>query len=735
MNEQDIFIAALEINDPEARKDFLQSACANNADLLCRVKSLLASDQSKSQFLETPAVEQLEQGRRQGADATICVGNGSTQEKSSDVAPESRGNGPMPRDQDDQADETALGYLQPSTQPGSLGRLAHYEILEFLGSGAFGTVLKAFDNKLQRVVAIKVMAPELAATSPARKRFLREARASAAIRHENVVSVYAVEETPIPYLVMEYVPGQTLQQRLDETGPLEVPNALRLGGQIAEGLAAAHAKDLIHRDIKPGNILLESGIPDRVKITDFGLARAADDASMTQSGVIAGTPMYMAPEQALGNKLDQRADLFSFGSVLYQMVSGRPPFRAATTLAVLKRVTEETPRPISEIIPETPVWLCNIISRLHAKNPNDRYQSAREIADELAKREARLKAHGGLGDHPLIPSAKRPSASWWRWVAVVLAVLPFVAYGVYALSHWRKTPNVQADATATSGWPADAPPLAVAPFGTEKAKELQVEWAKYLNVPVETTNSIGMKLLLIPPGEFEMGSPKKLIQEELKSADGWYTKYLTNEGPAHRVRITKPHWLGTTDVTQEEYERVMGGNPSNFQGDSQRPVEQVSWEEAVEFCRRLSDLPEERAARRQYRLPTEAQFEYACRSGSNTRFWFGDDEGLLEECAWFKENSENETHPVGEKKPNAWGLYDMSGNVWQWCQDWYDKGYYARSPTDDPAGPSQGSSRVCRGTGWFFDAAYCRSAFRRSNLPETRAGDLGFRVVLVPAEK
>src|SRR5262249_37247203 len=244
-----------------------------------------------------------------------------------------------------------------------------------LGRGAFGIVFRAFDDVLQRVVAVKVLAPQVAATSPARKRFLREARSSARVRHENVVQVYEVGEQPLPYLVMEFIPGETLQQRLNRTGPLDVTDVLRIGRQIAEGLAAAHANDLIHRDVKPGNVLLEGG-QHRVKITDFGLARAADDASISQSGIIAGTPMFMAPGQARGERVDHRADVFSLGSVLYQMATGRPPFRANATLAVLKRVAEDTPRPIREIIPETPSWLCAIIARLHAKNPDDRFQSA-----------------------------------------------------------------------------------------------------------------------------------------------------------------------------------------------------------------------------------------------------------------------------------------------------------------------------------------------------------------------
>src|SRR4029077_13464102 len=257
------------------------------------------------------------------------------------------------------SDAEALTCLAPSSRPHCPGRVGHYEVLQVLGRGGFGIVFRAFDETLQRVVALKVMAPQLAAPSPAGKRFLREARSSAKVRHENVVQVYEVAEQPLPYLVMEFIPGETLQQKLDRVGPLDVPETLRIGRQIAEGLAAAHATDLIHRDIKPGNVLLEGG-HHKAKITDFGLARAADDASISQSGIIAGTPMYMAPEQALGQKLDQRADLFSLGSVLYQMVAGRPPFRANSTMAVLKRVAEDTPRDIREIIPETPPWLCAI---------------------------------------------------------------------------------------------------------------------------------------------------------------------------------------------------------------------------------------------------------------------------------------------------------------------------------------------------------------------------------------
>ncbi len=297
-----------------------------------------------------------------------------------------------------------LSFLQASEKPGSLGRLAQFEVLEVLGNGGFGTVVKAFDEKLHRLVAIKLMSPLLAATSAPRKRFLREARTAAAVRHENVIAIYAVEDQPIPYLVMDYIAGRTLQQKLDATGPLELADVLRIGRQIASGLAAAHAMGLVHRDIKPANILLEDGF-EHVKITDFGLARAADDASITQSGIVAGTPLFMAPEQAQGEPIDERADLFSLGSVLYTMCSGRPPFRAANTMAVLKRVVEDTPRPIREIIPEVPEWLCELISVLHAKNPADRIASAQDVADLFAERLAEVQ---GSGKIPYVALGPKP---------------------------------------------------------------------------------------------------------------------------------------------------------------------------------------------------------------------------------------------------------------------------------------------------------------------------------------
>ena len=277
-----------------------------------------------------------------------------------------------------------LDFLEPVDDPNYLGRFGEYLVERVIGRGGFGIVLRAFDPPLRRIVALKVLAPHLAGNKAACIRFAREAKAAAAVVHDHVITIHSVGDKPLPHLVMQYVAGQSLQEKLDRCGPLEVKEVLRIGMQTAAGLAAAHKHGEIHRDIKPANILLENGI-ERVKITDFGLARAADDASMTQSGVVAGTPQYMSPEQARGDSVDARSDLFSLGSVMYAMCAGHPPFRATTTMGVLKRVCDDTPRPIRDVNPEVPPWLAEIIGRLMAKNPADRYSSAGEVADLLGQ--------------------------------------------------------------------------------------------------------------------------------------------------------------------------------------------------------------------------------------------------------------------------------------------------------------------------------------------------------------
>jgi serine/threonine-protein kinase len=298
---------------------------------------------------------------------------------------------PSPAMRDQIASWLPPGLLSRAADPEKIGRIGQYDVIDLIGRGGMGIVLKAFDVALNRYVALKVMASEYAHNASARRRFAREAQAAAAVVHDHVVPIYAVDaEGVIPYLVMAYIPGHSLQERIDQSGPLEVREILRIGMQTAAGLAAAHAQGLVHRDIKPANILLENGV-ERVRITDFGLARAMDEASQTQSGVLAGTPQYMAPEQAAGEAIDYRTDLFSLGSVMYAMCTGHSPFRAESTIAVLRRICDGAPRPLREVNNDIPQWLAEIIVKLLSKRPSDRFGSADEVARLLAERLAQVQ--------------------------------------------------------------------------------------------------------------------------------------------------------------------------------------------------------------------------------------------------------------------------------------------------------------------------------------------------------
>jgi len=242
-----------------------------------------------------------------------------------------------------------------------------------------------------------------------------------------------------------------------------------------------------------------------------------------------------------------------------------------------------------------------------------------------------------------------------------------------------------------------------------QAVELKLEKSKAISATGKTyTNSIGMEFVLIPSGTFKMGS----------------SNGESDEKPIHSVTISEAFYMGKYEVTQKEWKAVMGDNPSSFKGDK-LPVEQVSWNDIQEFIKKLN----QKEGGTKYRLPTEAEWEYAARAGSNSKWSFGDNESQLGDYAWYGSNSNSQTHPVGQKKPNKYGLYDVHGNVWEWVQDWYDSNYYSSSPKTDSKGPSSGSLRVFRGGGWYSDAEYTRSADRDFDNPEYGFSNIGFRLV------
>jgi serine/threonine protein kinase len=309
-------------------------------------------------------------------------------------------------------------FLEPSEDPAFLGQIGRFQIAELLGRGGMGMVFRAFDACLQRTVAVKVLDPQYAKNELARSRFLREARAAAGVSHENVVIIHhveCIESVDLGFIVMQYVRGRSLQDRLDEGGPLPVREAVRIAAATANGLAGAHANGLTHRDIKPANILIEQG-SGRVLLTDFGLARLTEDVKLTQTGFVAGTPLYMSPEQARGEELDARSDLFSLGSVLYTMLTGTPPFQGNSPFAVLRNVTDGRPRPVDAVNPAVPHSVAEVVNRLLEKNPRHRYADAAEVANVLNAELAKLPAEPTVSPAGPRSSRRVPAyvRSWWR---------------------------------------------------------------------------------------------------------------------------------------------------------------------------------------------------------------------------------------------------------------------------------------------------------------------------------
>lgn len=372
-----------------------------------------------------------------------------------------------------------LRLLGPTDDPQMLGRIGTYEVVGIIGRGGMGIVFKALDRALNRFVAIKMLLPHLAESAAARKRFAREGQAAAAVVDDHVMPIYSVAEWQnVPYLVMQYSRGTTLQKRVETQGPLELKEILRIGMQTARGLAAAHAQGLVHRDVKPSNIMID-GTVERALLTDFGLARAVDDASITRTGVIAGTPQYMSPEQARAAEIDARSDLFSLGSVLYFLCTARQPFRAESSYATLRLIIDQEPPHMQEINPDLPAWICTLVSHLMAKHPGDRPATAQEVAEMLQRCLAHLQQPATVTLPPSLQSIVTTKAeprhpTIGRYVAMGIgtgAALLILFVTVFQLAGWR-TLSTNADSNRAA-IPADQLPGPTVPeiVGSWKAQD------------------------------------------------------------------------------------------------------------------------------------------------------------------------------------------------------------------------------------------------------------------------
>jgi eukaryotic-like serine/threonine-protein kinase len=717
--------------------------------------------------------------------------------------------------------------------PPALSDHPRYRVVAAIGAGGMGAVYRAEHRLMDRPVALKVIRGDLLGNASLVERFRREVKSAARLAsHPNIVAAYDAEQAGETHmLVMEFIEGTDLARVVDRRGPLPVGEACDYARQAALGLQHAFKECMVHRDIKPQNLMLTTR--GRIKILDFGLARFASEVvsqgGLTAEGMVLGSADYIAPEQIHDpHAADIRADIYSLGCTLYFLLTGRPPFPGGNLIQKLLAHSEKTARPLADVRPEVPLELCWVVERMIAKDPSLRPSTPADVVRALAPF-ANAFERGGqalspsevnsapaaatkskldltaveplLSDSALGPGLRRSGPTvvdrrsrfgprtWWAAAGLLLLALVVVcgvvlrvktANGMIELVNMPKGAEVLVDGQEVAvTWPGGGKPAVVTVTpGTHKivvkkdgietsGDEVTVrtgskeQFSVRLGTSVKTTdelpksydlesikNSIGMTLVLIPYGEFFMGSPDDAMEAE------------NDERPLHRVRISKPFYLGVCEVTQAQFESVMGNNPSHFsakgggkdrvagQSTDQYPVEQVSWLDAIQFCNKLS----EKAGKKPfyeidrtdvrvkdwngqgYRLPTEAEWEYACRANASgpTRFSFGDEPMELKIYGWFDGNSEQRTHPVSQKRPNGFGLYDTNGNVWEWCWDWYSVGYYNQTPADDPTGPAGASlsARVFRGGAWNDRLRDARSAKRAGDVPGFRQGNVGFRLAL-----
>ncbi|MFZ5857209.1 MAG: SUMF1/EgtB/PvdO family nonheme iron enzyme [Chloroflexota bacterium] len=673
----------------------------------------------------------------------------------------------------------------------SLGR---YHILEQLGEGGMATVYKAYDTRLETDVAVKVIRTENILPSvleKSLKRFEREAKSLAKLTHTNIVKVtdYGEHEGK-PYLVMSYLPGGTLKERL-RGGPLDWEDAVRLLLPVAHALEYAHQQNLIHRDVKPSNILLtESGQP---MLTDFGVAKLFDmdaTADLTGTGMGVGTPEYMAPEQWTGN-VGPQTDVYALGLVLYEMVTGRKPYTADTPAALLlKQANDPLPRP-RNLMPSLPDAVEKVVLKALAKKTEDRYQDMRAFADaldSLVNRKGAViadqtkTAMTGLSQTSatvmedfvgeVVPSKR--SGRKMPWMAAAGITFACCVLGVAGILVWR-----MASPPVTST--AEVPPITLPPvIDITDSPAVPVDFTitpdnplpqpitdtpiSITITPTEMTGD-GAALVRIPAGKFRMGSNRS-------SAMGFCETYsrlcdnFADVGPQHVVYLDE-FWIDQYEVTNAQFAQFVSttgyvtdaeragesrvwntSENSNFvrgadwrhpqgSGDSiagmdNHPVVQVSWNDANAYCTWAGR-----------RLPTEAEWEKAARANTLNVFPWGssfncsygnyDDETRIDSYVVGSAGCDGyaRTAPVGSFSAgqSPYGVYDMSGNVWEWVADWFNATYYSVSPENNPRGPSSGSHKILRGGSWFSEMKFLYIPYRdgEENYPDHRDDITGFR--------
>ncbi len=653
-----------------------------------------------------------------------------------------------------------------------------YEITGLIGRGGTAEVYSANGpNDCQVAIKVPQMKFDSTVDETVFAKFEKEAEMWKNLDHTNIVKFFSAGDQPFPHIIIELMDGGSLRNLMKQHR-LSVRQAAHIMLQVLEGLSYAHRMATVHRDLKPENILFTRG--GRPKISDWGIGKFMAAASLSKTRGTKGTAFYSAPEQfdkKKYGKIDWQTDIFQIGVTFYEMLTGENPFAGEDMPEVYGKVVNQEPEPPSSLNSEVPEALDTVVMRALAKAKEDRWRSADVMLFRLKqvtkeKRQAK----------PDIPAAKKiekevkpaltksithekdpnkecpqcgnyitPSNRKLRckgckkyfcqecegWIDklkeykgyVVEMKYPFcencynreLIFEKERLNDYIKEKRKKLDREKRILEKEEEWNEYYGMVTIDNAVKRQAIWSARLKLPIRIQNRLGMSFILIPPGQFNMGS-----------------KDWKDSQPIHRVRITRPFYMGFAPVTQAQWEKVMLENPSYYKDGKlfkfgflkkktrpDCPVESVSWDDSQVFISRLNSISPEH----DYRLATEAEWEYAARAGSTGNYCFDGVFALLDNFAWYTLNSHNKTHPVASKEPNLWGLYDIHGNVWEWCHDGYDEGYYAHSPAEDPPGHLTESFKVIRGGCWDTSAMNCSLAIRNSRPPEHRSTICGLRIV------
>ncbi len=642
--------------------------------------------------------------------------------------------------------------------------MGNYVVSDLLGEGGMGRVFKAHNTRLGRDEALKVIRADKLKHPSAQARFTLEMQALGKVKHPNVVTAFDAGLLGDSHFVsMELIDGIDLTRMVRERGPLPIPLACEYIRQSALGLQHALELGMVHRDIKPSNILV-SRDGKQVKLVDLGLARLQEPISeganrVTQEGFVIGTPDFLAPEQARNpGGVDIRADIYALGATLFYILTGKVPYSGANATEKLLKHCTEPPPVLLPLRPDAPPQLEQLIHWCMAKRAEDRPQTPIQLAHALQP----FCPPTPSGHRPAQQVAATPPPAFLR---AAPADDPNSSSQVFKLpAQSNDTDPIRRRANA--GFPYAMVGLT---FGILLLAAI-FAYAAYLALqprplpPIEAfTNVAEMKMVKIEGGTFDMGSPANepgRAEPKPRQPD--------DESPVHKVAIRGPFLMSATEVTHNQYLKVVGTSPPQSSvvkraanaGD--HPVEFVSYEDAMEFCRKLTEKEKIEPHARPgwvYRLPTEAEWEYCCRAGMDTAYAFGSKlsnipklGGSIQPGGRYMPTSEEKEQDlegntnkealiedmpgrVLQFEPNAFGLYDMHGNVAEWCLDWYKRGYPSAEPRDNPPGPLTGERRVVRGGSYKDPASVCRSAARIGYSPSERRATIGFRIVYAPAIK